>query len=61
MEELAAEKIEARQQLLTMSPPEAQKLVDMTLYPQYWSCQMAEFVWEESLPTHYGETDSFRS
>ncbi|PSB01403.1 hypothetical protein [Merismopedia glauca] len=57
-EELALAKIEARQKLLAMPPLEAQKLVDMTLYPQYWSCNTEEFIWDESIPTYYGETDS---
>jgi hypothetical protein len=58
LEELAKAKIVAREKLLAMEPKTAQDLVDMTLYPQYWSCNPEEFIWEESLPTHYGETDS---
>lgn len=42
-----------------MSPEEAQKLVDMTLYPQYWEFHPEDHLWEESIPTYYGEeTDS---
>lgn len=56
---LAQEKIEARLQLLAMPPEEAQKLVDMTLYPQYWEFRSEDHVWEEFILTYYGEeTDS---
>ena len=58
-ERLAQEKIEARLRLLAMPPEEAQKLVDMTLYPQYWEFHLEDHEWEESIPTCYGEeTDS---
>ncbi|MBW4618747.1 MAG: hypothetical protein KME17_05085 [Cyanosarcina radialis HA8281-LM2] len=59
-EELAKAKIVARQKLLAMEPKEAQKLVDMTLYPQYWSCDPASFTWCGSLDVSDcdDETDS---
>jgi hypothetical protein len=54
---LAQQKIEARLQLLAMPPEEAQKIVEQTLYPQFWECRTEDYRWEESLPSHYGETD----
>jgi hypothetical protein len=54
---LAQEKNQARERLLTMPPIEAQKLVEPTIYPQYWEYFLNEDVWEESLPSCYGETD----
>jgi hypothetical protein len=57
---LAQEKIKARMQLLAMPKEEAQKLVEQTLYPQYWEFDPSTHVWEESIPTHYGEdTDPY--
>lgn len=55
MAQLVREKIEARMQLLDMPPEEAQKLADMTLYPQYWSLRTENIKWEESIPSRYGE------
>jgi hypothetical protein len=55
--ELAQKKIEARLRLLAMPPEEAQRIVEQTLYPQLWKCRIEDHQWEESLPTHYGETD----
>jgi hypothetical protein len=55
---LAQEKIEARQQLSSLPPTEAQEIVEQTLYPQYWEYSLSEDAWEESLPSCYGETDS---
>jgi len=57
-EQLAIEKIEARIRLLAMPPEEAQKLVEQTLYPQYWEFRSEDNIWEESIPTHYGEIDA---
>jgi hypothetical protein len=59
-EELAKAKIAARQNLLSMEPKEAQKLANMTLYPQYWSCDPATFTWCGSLDLNDcdDETDS---
>ena len=54
--ELAQQKIEARLRLLAMLPEEAQGIVEQTLYPQLWECRVEEHQWEESLPTHYGES-----
>lgn len=54
-QQLACEKIDARMRLLAMPPEEAQKLVDMTLYPQYWEFSLENYTWEESIPTSYGE------
>lgn len=56
-EQLAQEKVEARMRLLSMPPEEAQKLVDMTLYPQYWEFSLENYTWEESIPAHWGEDD----
>ena len=56
-EELAAEKIVARQKLLAMPPEEAQALVNQTLYPHLWTLDPDQEPWEESIETHYGETD----
>lgn len=53
--QLAQEKIEARIKLLAMPPEEAQKLVEQTLYPQYWQFCLEDHAWEESIPTYYGE------
>jgi len=57
-EELAAEKVVARQKLLAMPPEEAQALVNQTLYPHLWTLDPDLEPWEESIETHYGETDS---
>ncbi|MBR8828812.1 MAG: hypothetical protein DSM107014_13075 [Gomphosphaeria aponina SAG 52.96 = DSM 107014] len=57
-EQLAQEKIEARKRLLAMPPEEAQKQVEKTLYPQYWELSLEDNIWEESIPTYYGETDT---
>jgi hypothetical protein len=57
-EELAVEKIAARQKLLLMDPDEAQQLVNQTLYPEYWELDPNQEQWEESIETHYGETDA---
>jgi hypothetical protein len=46
--QLAQEKIEARERLLAMSPLEAQKLVEQTLYPQYWQVRREDNIWQES-------------
>lgn len=56
-EDLAAEKIAARKKLLAMPPEEAQALVNQTLYPQYWTLDPNQDPWEESIDTHYGETE----
>lgn len=56
-EQLMQEKIEARKRLLGLPPEEAQKLVERTLYPQYWEFRSEDNVWEESIPTIYGEID----
>ncbi|MCG9891576.1 MAG: hypothetical protein MH252_10930 [Thermosynechococcaceae cyanobacterium MS004] len=56
-DELAQQKIEARVRLLAMPPEQAQRIVEQTLYPQLWECRVEEHLWEESIPTHYGETD----
>lgn len=56
-EQLMQEKIEARKRLLALPPEEAQKLVEQTLYPQYWEFRSEDNVWEESIPTIYGEID----
>lgn len=53
-EQLMQEKIEARKRLLALPPEEAQKLVEQTLYPQYWEFRSDDNVWEESLNTTYG-------
>ena len=55
---LAQEKINARLRLLAMSPESAQKLVEQTLYPQYWEFRSEDNIWEESIPTNYGEIDA---
>jgi hypothetical protein len=55
---LAKEKIEARERLLAMPPEIAQQLVDQTLYPQFWAYAVEDLIWDESIPTHYGEIDS---
>jgi len=54
---LAQEKIDARVRLLAMPPESAQKLVNQTLYPQYWKFRSEDNIWEETIPTNYGETD----
>ncbi len=54
-ERLAQEKIEARMRLLAMPPSEAQKLTNQTLKPQYWKFDPSNHVWDESIPTRYGE------
>lgn len=54
-ERLAQEKIKARMKLLAIPKEEAQKLADQTLQPQYWKFDPNTHVWEESIPTHYGE------
>jgi hypothetical protein len=56
-DELAHQKIEARLRVLDLPPNEAQCLVEQTLYPQFWECRVEEHPWEESIPTHYGETN----
>jgi hypothetical protein len=55
--QLAHDKIQAREKLLSMPPEIAQKQVEQTLYPQHWEYQATETHWEESIPTSYGETD----
>ncbi|MGB8699461.1 MAG: hypothetical protein WCD18_08605 [Thermosynechococcaceae cyanobacterium] len=57
LEALAQQKIEARQRLLEMPPDAAQQIVEQTLYPQFWECRREDYRWEESLPSHYGETN----
>ena len=52
---LQEEKAEARMRLLQLSPQEAQKQAEATLYPQLW--QPNRTAWEESIPTTYGKTD----
>ncbi len=52
---LAQEKIDARMRLLALPPEEAQKLVDQTLYPQYWKFSSEDNIWSETIPTNYGE------
>lgn len=59
--QLAQEKIKARMELLAMPPSEAQKLVDMTLYPQYWSLRLENLKWSETIPSHYGEDDDAKA
>lgn len=54
---LAQEKIDARIRLLAMPPESAQKLIEQTLYPQYWEFYSEDNIWEETIPTNYGETD----
>lgn len=56
-EQLIQEKIEARMRLLALPPAEAQKLVEQTLYPQYWDVSLEALTWEESIPTYSGEED----
>ena len=57
--QLAQEKIEARMRLLSMPPEEAQKLVDMTLYPQSWKFQPEDNdIWEESLSLYEAKVDA---
>ena len=62
---LDQEKIEARLRLLTMPSDEAQKLAEQTLYPQHWEFRSEHWefrsednIWEESIPTNYGEIDA---
>ena len=55
---LAQEKIEARLRLLAMPSEEARKLAEQTIYPQYWEFRSEDNVWEESIPTNYGEIDA---
>lgn len=57
-EQLQQDKIEARKNLLNLSPEEAQNLVNQTLYPELWQLDMDHHNWEESIPTNYGQTDS---
>jgi len=52
---LAQEKIDARMRLLALPPEEAQKIVDQTLYPQYWKFSSEDNIWSETIPTNYGE------
>jgi hypothetical protein len=52
---LEAEKDKARMLLLDLAPEEAQKQAEATIYPQLWQPELT--VWEESIPTTYGETD----
>jgi hypothetical protein len=52
---LQEEKAKARMRLLNLSPQEAQKQAEATLYPQLWQPELT--AWEESIPTTYGETD----
>ena len=54
---LAQQKIAARLRLLELPLEEAQAIVEQTLYPQLWECRAEDHHWEESLPSHYGETD----
>jgi len=54
-ERLSQEKIDARMRLLAMSPEEAQKLANQTLQPRLWRFDPRTHVWDESIPTHYGE------
>jgi len=54
-ERLAQEKIEARIRLLAMPIEAAQKLANQTLQPQYWKFDPSAHLWDESIPTHYGE------
>ncbi|PSB43220.1 hypothetical protein C7B80_24875 [Cyanosarcina cf. burmensis CCALA 770] len=54
-EQLAVDKIEARMRLLAMPPEAAQRIVEQTLYPQYWDVRPEDIKWEESIPTNYGE------
>ena len=51
MEQLAAEKIEARQELLKLPPEEAQARVDRILHPSLWTVDITENVWEPLLPS----------
>ncbi len=57
-EQLAQLKIEARLRLLAMDPETAQHLADQTLQPQNWTHALDNEIWDESIPTTYGETDS---
>jgi hypothetical protein len=56
-EYFAQQKIKARKQLLSLDPAIAQQHANQTLYPQYWQHNDQELTWDESIPTHYGETD----
>lgn len=56
-EQLQQDKIEARKNLLNLSPKVAQNLVNQTLYPEFWQLDMNDQTWEESIPTNYGQTD----
>ena len=55
---LAQEKIEARLRLLAMPSEDARKLAEQTLYPKHWEFRSEDNVWEESIPTKYGEIDT---
>jgi len=41
--------------LLAMLPSEAQKLANQALQPQCWKFDPSTHVWDESIPTRYGE------
>lgn len=58
LHKLAQEKIEARKKILQLAPKEAEKLVNQTLYPEYWQFDINEHSWEESIPIHYGKIDT---
>ncbi len=57
LQKLAQEKIEARK-ILKLTQKKAEKLVNQTLYPEYWQFDIREHSWEESIPTHYGKIDT---
>ena len=40
-----------------MPPKEVQALVNQTLYPHLWELDPDQDPWEESIETHYGDTD----
>ncbi len=49
LEQLAAEKIEAKQKLLQLPPEEAQAKVNCILNPERWTFDYADCEWEPSL------------
>lgn len=57
-QQLQQEKSDAREQLLELSPENAQKKVNSILFPDSWKFSTETLTWDESLPTSNGEIDS---
>jgi hypothetical protein len=57
-QELAQKKIENRAKLMSLSPSVAQEQVNQVLHPDLWEFNIENHLWEESIPTDYGEIDT---